>query len=275
MISYIDEFEELIAGMDSGQGYIQNFVDGLSDLRIKNIILVRWNEGSIRTISEAFDLAMEKETSYSNLAGSGDELLLMTSVGVSDVIIQRISNAVCENMKQGHDGKYDLSCGFDSIPTNFLKNCQYGSQGNFTPGNNTRSNNDSSSGNNMHFNSDFPSGNNARFNNNFPPGSNTRFHSDSKGYSPHTEPNHGPFGGDRQSDSYNGGNLGLSHGEAEGASTWPDLMAEDSPDPTARGKIPTMMGIRRTNQVTRNSIVRSPWDMTQRLVPTQVLMRHR
>ena len=40
MISYIDEFKELIAGMDSSQGYIQNFVDGLSDLRIKNIILV-------------------------------------------------------------------------------------------------------------------------------------------------------------------------------------------------------------------------------------------
>ena len=34
MISYIDEFEELITGMDSGQGYIQNFVDGLSDLCI-------------------------------------------------------------------------------------------------------------------------------------------------------------------------------------------------------------------------------------------------
>ena len=41
MISYIDEFEELIARMDSGQGYIQNFIDGLSDLRIKNIILVQ------------------------------------------------------------------------------------------------------------------------------------------------------------------------------------------------------------------------------------------
>ena len=205
MISYIDEFEELIAGMDSGQGYIQNFVDGLSDLRIKNIILVWWNEGSIRTISEVFDLVMEKETSYSNLAGSGDELLLMTSVGVSDAIIQRISNAVCENMKQGHDGEYDLNCGFDSIPTNFLKNRQYGSQGNFSPGNNTRFNNDSSSGNNTHFNNDFPSGNNARFNNNFPPGSNTRFHNDSQGYGPHMEPNHGPFGGDRWSDSYNGG----------------------------------------------------------------------
>ena len=77
MISYIDEFEELIASMDGSQSYIQIFVDGLHDLRLKNIILVRWNEGSIRTISEAFDLAMEKETTYSNLAGSGDELLLM------------------------------------------------------------------------------------------------------------------------------------------------------------------------------------------------------
>ena len=45
MISYIDEFEELIASMDESQSYIQNFVDGLRDLRLKNIILVRWNEG--------------------------------------------------------------------------------------------------------------------------------------------------------------------------------------------------------------------------------------
>ena len=192
MISYIDEFEELIAGMDSGQGYIQNFVDGLSDLHIKNIILVQWNEGSIRTISEAFDLVMEKETSYSNLAGSSDELLLMTSVGVSDAIVQKISSAVCENMKRGHDGEYNLTCGLDSIPTNFLKNRQYGSQGNFPPGNNTR------------FNNDFSSGDNNRFNNNFPSGSNTHFHGDSKGYSP-LEPNHGPFGGDRWSGSYNEG----------------------------------------------------------------------
>ena len=142
MISYIDEFEELIARMDSGQGYIQNFIDGLSDLRIKNIILVWWNEGSIRTISEVFDLAMEKEMSYSNLTGSGDELLLMTSMGVSDAIIQKISNAVCESMKHDHDREYDLNCGHDSIPTNFLKNRQYGSQGNFPSGNNTHFNND-------------------------------------------------------------------------------------------------------------------------------------
>ena len=193
MISYIDEFEELIAGMDSGQGYIQNFVDGLSDLRIKNIILVWWNEGSIRTISEAFDLAMEKETSHSNLAGSGDELLLMTSMGVSDVIVQKISNAVCESMKHDHDREYDLNCGLDSIPTNFLKNRQYGSQGNFPSGNNTR------------FNNDFPSGNNARFNNDFPSGGNTHFNNDLKGYNPHKEPNHGPFGGDRWNGFYNEG----------------------------------------------------------------------
>ena len=193
MISYIDEFEELITGMDSGQGYIQNFVDGLSDLHIKNIILVRWNEGSIRTISEAFDLAMEKETSYSNLAGSGDELLLMTSTGVSDAIIQKISNAVCESMKHDHDREYDLNCGLDSIPTNFLKNRQYGSQGNFPSGNNT------------HFNNDFPSGNNTHFNSDFPSGSNTHFNNDLKGYNPHKEPNHGPFGGDRWNGFYNEG----------------------------------------------------------------------
>ena len=169
MISYIDEFEELIAGMDGGQGYIQNFVGGLSDLCIKNIILVWWNEGSIRTISEAFDLAMEKETSYSNLTGSGDELLLMTSTGVSDTIIQKISNAVCESMKHDHDREYDLNCRHDSIPTNFLKNHQYGSQDNF------------------------PSGNNTHFNN------------DLKGPNPYKEPNHGPFGGERWSGFYNEG----------------------------------------------------------------------
>ena len=67
MTSYIAEFKELIARMDGSQTYIQCFVDGLWDLRIKNIILVQWNEGSIGTISEAFDLVMEKETAYSNL----------------------------------------------------------------------------------------------------------------------------------------------------------------------------------------------------------------
>ena len=168
MISYIDEFKELIAGMDGGQGYIQNFIDGLSDLCIKNI-LVQWNEGSIRTISEAFDLAMEKETSYSNLTGSGDELLLMTSTGVSDAIIQKISNAVCESMKHDHDREYDLNCGHDSILTNFLKNCQYGSQGNFPLGNNT------------HFNNDL------------------------KGHNPYNKPIHGSFGGDRWNVFYNEG----------------------------------------------------------------------
>ena len=40
MTSYIAEFEELIAGIDGSQTYIQCFVDGLWDLRIKNIILV-------------------------------------------------------------------------------------------------------------------------------------------------------------------------------------------------------------------------------------------
>ena len=34
MTSYIDEFEELIAGMDGSKTYIQCFFDGLWDLRI-------------------------------------------------------------------------------------------------------------------------------------------------------------------------------------------------------------------------------------------------
>ena len=130
MTSYIAEFEELIAGMDGSQTYIQCFVDGLQDLRIKNIILVWWNEGSVRTISEAFDLAMEKETAYSNLMGSGDELLLMASMGVQEDFVQRVSSAVCESMRNEWVKDYDTICSrHDTILTNFLKNHQYGGQG--------------------------------------------------------------------------------------------------------------------------------------------------
>ena len=94
------------------------------------------------------------------------------------------------------DGESNPGCGGESanpVPTNFLKNHQYGSQGNFPPGNNT------------HFNNDFPSGNNAWFNNDFLPGSNTHFNNDLKGYNPHKEPNHGSFGGDRRNGFYNEG----------------------------------------------------------------------
>ena len=74
--------------------------------------------------------------------------------------------------------------------------------------------------NNTHFNNDFPSGNNACFNNDFPSGSNTHFNNDLKGYNPHKEPNHGPFGGDRWNGFYTmRDNLGLYHGEAEDVST--------------------------------------------------------
>ena len=98
MTSYIAEFEGLIAGMDGSQTYIQCFVDWLRDLRIKNI-LVQWNEGSIRTISEAFDLVMEKGTAYSNLTVSSDELLFLASMGVQEDSVQRVSSAVCESMR--------------------------------------------------------------------------------------------------------------------------------------------------------------------------------
>ena len=67
-------------------------------------------------------------------------------------------------------------------------------------------------------------------------------------------------------------NLGLSHGKAEDVSTWPDQMVKGLLNMTAQGKTPTMKGIRRTTQVTRNSVVRSPRDMIQRLVPIQDLM---
>ena len=43
---------------------------------------------------------MEKETAYSNLAGSGDELLLMASTGVQEDFVQRVSSAVCESMRK-------------------------------------------------------------------------------------------------------------------------------------------------------------------------------
>ena len=65
---------------------------------------------------------MEKETTYSNLAGSGDELLLMASMGIQDDFVQRISSAVCENMKNECVREYDLNGKHDPIPTNFLKN---------------------------------------------------------------------------------------------------------------------------------------------------------
>ena len=169
MTSYIDEFEELIAGINGSQSYIQNFVDGLHDLRLKNIILVRWNEGSIRTILEAFDLAMEKETAYFNLAGSGDELLLMASTGVQDDFVQRISSTVCENMKNECVREYDLNGKHDPIPTNFLKNHQYGGQGNF------------------------------------PSGNNTCFNDDYKGHKAYNEANHGPSGGNQWNGFYNNG----------------------------------------------------------------------
>ena len=85
---------------------------------------------------------MEKETAYSNLAGSGDELLLMASTEVLEDFVQRISDMVCENMKNDSIKEYDLNGRHDSILTNFLKNHQYGGQGNFPTGNNTCFGND-------------------------------------------------------------------------------------------------------------------------------------
>ena len=53
----------------------------------------------------------------------------MTSTGVSDALIQKISNVVCESIKHDHDKECDLNCGHDSIPANFLKNHQYWKSG--------------------------------------------------------------------------------------------------------------------------------------------------
>ena len=125
-------------------------------------------KGSIRTILEAFDLAMEKETAYSNLVGSGDELLLMASAGVQDDLIQRISSVVCENMKNEVVRECDINNEHEPIPINFLINHQYGGQGNFPTGNNT------------HFSDDY------------------------KGHKAYNETNHGPGSNNQQNGFYNG-----------------------------------------------------------------------
>ena len=73
---------------------------------------------------------MEKETAYSNLMGSGDELLLMASTGIQEDFIQRVSSAVCESMRNEQVKDHDTICGrHETIPTNFLRNHQYGGQG--------------------------------------------------------------------------------------------------------------------------------------------------
>ena len=51
---------------------------------------------------------MEKETAYSNLTGSGDELLLMASTGIQEDFIQRVSSVVCESMKNELVKDYEL-----------------------------------------------------------------------------------------------------------------------------------------------------------------------
>ena len=138
-------------------------------MRLKNIILVRWNEGSIRTISEAFDLAMEKETAYSNLAGSGDELLCMASAGIQDDLIQRISSVVCENMKNEGIRECDLNNEHEPILTNFMKTINMGARGNFLTAINT------------HLSDDY------------------------KGHKAYNETNHGPSGGSQWNGFYSGG----------------------------------------------------------------------
>ena len=78
---------------------------------------------------------MEKETAYSNLVGSGDELLLMASTGIQEDFIQRVSSAVCESMRNECVNDYDTICSrHDTILTNFLNNHQYGGQSSFPLG---------------------------------------------------------------------------------------------------------------------------------------------
>ena len=106
-------------------------------------------------MSEAFDLVMEKETAYSNLARSGDELLLMASAGAQEEFVQRVSSAICKNIR--NETIRECDGGSETIPTNFLKNCQY-CQG---------STSNQSSGGNSGFNGEFNNQNNNGYNNNF------------------------------------------------------------------------------------------------------------
>ena len=69
---------------------------------------------------------MEKETAYSNLMGSSDELLFLASMGVQEDFIQRVSSAVCESMRNEWVKDYD-----ETILTNFLKNCHMVAQAAF------------------------------------------------------------------------------------------------------------------------------------------------
>ena len=86
---------------------------------------------------------MEKETAYSNLMGSNDELLLIASMGVQEDFIQRVSSAVCKSMRNECVKDYDTICrGHDIILTNFLKNCQYCGQSSFPSGCSTHLNED-------------------------------------------------------------------------------------------------------------------------------------
>ena len=65
--------------------------------------------------------------------------------------------------------EYDLNGGHNPILTNFLKNCQYGGQGNFPSGNST------------YFNDDY------------------------KGHKAYNDANHGPSGSTQQNGFYNDG----------------------------------------------------------------------
>ena len=65
---------------------------------------------------------IEKETAYSNLMRSVDELLLMASAGIQEDFIQRVSSAVCESMRNEQVKDYDTIFGrHETILTNFLK----------------------------------------------------------------------------------------------------------------------------------------------------------
>ena len=68
-----------------------------------------------------------KQTAYSNLAASGDELPLMASAGAQEDFVKSVYSAVCENIKNESIRECDGSS--ETIPTNFLKNRQYGGQG--------------------------------------------------------------------------------------------------------------------------------------------------
>ena len=110
----------------------------------------------------------------------------MASAGIQEDFIQRVSSAVCESMRNKCVKDYDtIYSRHDTIPTNFLKNCQYGGQSRFPSGGTT------------HLNEDFKGKNNSGH----PFGEGERYYSpitkDQLHHMPYNDNNYGPPNGNQ------------------------------------------------------------------------------